>query len=68
MLGILVAAAFGSGDFLGTRASRGSPALSVLAVSQATAVAGALVATLLVGAHVGARDLVLGALPACLST
>ena len=62
MLGILVAAAFGSGDFLGGRASRGSPALSVLAVSQATAVGGALVATLLVGAHVGARDLVFGAL------
>ena len=40
LLGVLVAASFGSGDFLGGRASRRAPTLTVLMVAQATAVAG----------------------------
>lgn len=62
LLGVLVAASFGSGDFLGGRASRRAPTLTVLMVAQATAVLGAVVVCLFVSARVGAHDIVFGAL------
>ncbi|MCU1458722.1 MAG: hypothetical protein JWL73_2814 [Actinomycetia bacterium] len=62
LLGVLVAASFGSGDFLGGRASRRAPTLTVLMVAQATAVIGAVVVCLFVGARVGTHDIVFGLL------
>lgn len=62
LLGVLVAASFGSGDFLGGRASRRAPLLTVLMVAQATAVLGAVAVCLLVGARVGVRDIGFGVL------
>src|SRR5215467_2420564 len=61
LLGVLVAMSFGSADFLGGRASRGAPTLTVLLVGQVVAVAGALVLALVVGADVEGRDLAYGA-------
>jgi drug/metabolite transporter (DMT)-like permease len=62
VLGVLVAASFGSGDFLGGRASRRAPTLTVLMVAQATAVLGAIVVCVFVSARVGVHDIVFGAL------
>lgn len=62
LLGVLVAASFGSGDFLGGRASRRAPTLTVLMVAQATAVIGAVAVCIFVGAEVGVHDIVYGAL------
>ncbi len=62
LLGVLVAASFGSGDFLGGRASRRAPTLTVLMLAQATAVAGAVIVCLFVGARVAPHDIVFGAL------
>ncbi len=62
LLGVLVAASFGSGDFLGGRASRRAPTLTVLMVAQATAVLGAIVVCVFVSARVGVHDIVFGAL------
>src|SRR3954471_22542423 len=62
LLGVLVAATFGSGDFLGGRASRRAPTLTVLMVAQATAVLGAIAVCVFVSAHVEPRDIVFGAL------
>ena len=67
LLGVLVAASFGSGDFLGGQASKRSPTLTVLLVAQATAVAGAVIVTLSVGARVAPHDLVFGALAGCVN-
>jgi drug/metabolite transporter (DMT)-like permease len=61
LLGVLVAMSFGSADFLGGRASRTAPTLTVLLVGQVVAVAGALVIALVVGADVEGRDLAYGA-------
>jgi drug/metabolite transporter (DMT)-like permease len=61
VLGVLVAMSFGSADFLGGRASRTAPTLTVLLVGQVVAIAGALVITLVVGADVEGRDLAYGA-------
>jgi drug/metabolite transporter (DMT)-like permease len=61
LLGVLVAISFGSADFLGGRASRAAPTLTVLLVGQVVAVAGALVIALVVGADVEGRDLAYGA-------
>lgn len=61
VLGVLVAAAFGSGDFLGGRASRECSALVVLFVAQCTAVVGAVAVALLIGADVTGRDIAYGA-------
>jgi len=61
LLGVLVAMSFGSADFLGGRASRAAPTLTVLLVGQVVAVVGALVITLVVGADVEGRDLAYGA-------
>jgi drug/metabolite transporter (DMT)-like permease len=67
LLGVLVAASFGSGDFLGGRASRRAPTLTVLMVAQAAAVLGAIVVCLFVGARVETRDLGFGALAGCVN-
>jgi drug/metabolite transporter (DMT)-like permease len=67
LLGVLVAASFGSGDFLGGQASRRSPTLTVLLVAQATAVAGAVIVTLSVGARVTPHDLGFGVLAGCVN-
>ena len=61
-LGVLVAAAFGSGDFAGGRASSSVSTLAVLAVAQACSVVGAAVLVVVVPGHVLAPDLLLGAL------
>ena len=66
-LGILVAASFGSGDFLGGRASRRAPTLTVLFVAQTTAVLGAVLVCFFVSAHVSAHDIVFGALAGSVS-
>ena len=67
LLGILVAASFGSGDFLGGRASRRAPTLTVLLTAQATAVLGAIIVCVFVGGRVGLHDLVFGALAGSIS-
>jgi len=67
LLGVLVAASFGSGDFLGGQASKRSPTLTVLLVAQSTAVAGAVIVTLAVGARVAPHDIVFGALAGCIN-
>src|SRR5215211_1594773 len=67
LLGILVAASFGSGDFLGGRASRETSALGVLFVVQCTAVTGAVLVAVFVGADVAGRDLAYGAVAGVLN-
>lgn len=61
-LGVLIAAAFGSGDFAGGRASTSASTPAVLAVAQVCSVVGAAVLALVVPADVVASDLLLGAL------
>jgi drug/metabolite transporter (DMT)-like permease len=65
LLGVLVAASFGSGDFLGGRASRRAPTLTVLFVAQCAAVLGAVIVCVLVGARVQPHDIAYGALAGC---
>jgi drug/metabolite transporter (DMT)-like permease len=67
LLGVLVAASFGSGDFLGGQASKRSPTLTVLLVAQGTAVAGAVIVAFAVGARVSTHDIVFGALAGCVN-
>src|SRR6478609_1832502 len=67
LLGVMVAASFGAGDFLGGRASRRAPTLTVLLVAQATAVLGAVVVCLFVSARVAPHDIVFGALAGCVN-
>src|SRR5437870_3479922 len=67
LLGVLVAASFGSGDFLGGQASRTSPTLTVLLVAQGTAVAGAVIVALSVGARVAPHDFAFGAIAGCVN-
>jgi len=62
LLGVLVAASFGSGDFLGGRASRRAPTLTVLMVAQGAAVLGAVIVCAFVSGRVSERDIVFGAL------
>jgi uncharacterized membrane protein len=61
LLGLLVAVGFGSGDFLGGRAARRAPLVTVLLLAQATAVLGAVGVSVAVSARVGVHDLVFGA-------
>ena len=61
LIGMLVAAAFGSGDFLGGLASRHSRTLPVLAIAQVVALLGALVVALLGGGDLSGRAFGLGA-------
>jgi drug/metabolite transporter (DMT)-like permease len=67
LLGVLVAASFGSGDFLGGRASRRAPTLTVLFVAQIAAVAGAALACVVARGHVTAHDVAFGALAGSLN-
>jgi uncharacterized membrane protein len=60
-LGLLVAASFGSGDFLGGTASRRTPTLVVLVVVQAVALVGAVAYALALGGAASGNDLGLGA-------
>jgi uncharacterized membrane protein len=60
-LGCLVAAGFGSADFVGGRASMDASTWAVLLVAQLCAVAGALVLALAVGAHTAPHDFAFGA-------
>jgi drug/metabolite transporter (DMT)-like permease len=61
LLGLLIAAAFGSGDFVGGRASAAASTATVLLISQACSVAGALVLAFVVSARVAPHDVVYGA-------
>jgi drug/metabolite transporter (DMT)-like permease len=61
LIGIVVAACFGSGDFLGGLASRRARTLLVLGLAQVAALAGALVVALIGGGHLGPRVVALGA-------
>ena len=59
-VGILVAAAFGSGDFLGGLASRQANTITVLALAQLTALAGAIVVALVAGGPLAESVVLLG--------
>ncbi len=61
LLGFFVAMAYGSGDFVGGRASMQASTSAVLVVSQSIGVVGSVVVALLVGARVAPHDIVLGA-------
>lgn len=60
LLGLAVACAFGSGDFVGGRASTGAQTLSVLAVAQLVSVIGAVALVVLIPATATAHDLAYG--------
>lgn len=60
VLGLLVAASFGTGDFLGGLASRQAKTLAVLAVAQLAAVCLAVVVAFAVGGTVYAHDVEFG--------
>jgi drug/metabolite transporter (DMT)-like permease len=62
VLGIIVAVSYGSGDFLGGRASRSAPIISVLAVVQLVGVVAAAVYAVSLGADVQLDDVRFGAL------
>ena len=61
VLGLVVAASFGSGDFLGGNASRRTPTLVVLTVVQVCALVGAVAYALALGGVAAGDDLRLGA-------
>jgi drug/metabolite transporter (DMT)-like permease len=61
LVGLLVAASFGSGDFLGGLASRQGSTITVLAFAQVTALAGAVVVAFVAGGPVTASVVWLGA-------
>ena len=61
LLGLIIAAAFGSGDYVGGRASASASLVAVLVVSQAVSVCGAIVLALTVSAQVSPHDIVYGA-------
>lgn len=60
LLGLCIAAAFGSGDFLGGRSARLAPTISVVVVGQAVALAGAIAVVLAVSGAATGHDLLLG--------
>jgi drug/metabolite transporter (DMT)-like permease len=60
-IGLLAALFFGSGDFLGGRASSDAPARTVLLVSQASAAIGAIALVLVIHGDPVGRDLAYGA-------
>lgn len=62
MLGILIAASFGSGDYVGGRASSASSTIAVVFVSQAFALVGAGVLAVTISAEVATHDIVYGVL------
>jgi drug/metabolite transporter (DMT)-like permease len=59
-LGLLVAVGFGTGDFLGGRASSRGSVLGTLVMSQAVGFAGSLVLAVVTAASVATHDIVLG--------
>ncbi len=61
VLGLLVAASFGTGDFFGGRASTRASTVAVLLVAQMVAAVGGLIVALVVSARVGGADLAWGA-------
>ncbi len=61
LLGLIVAASFGSGDFLGGLASRRASTLAVLVIAQLCAFAGAVIVAVVAGGNPTSADLVLGA-------
>src|SRR3954452_18275084 len=61
-LGLLVAAGYGSGDFLGGHASKSSSTPGVLLYSQLSAAAGAIAVVVPFRAHLAGHDLLFGAL------
>jgi len=61
VLGLCIAAGFGSGDFLGGRSSRAASTIAVVAIVQCVAFAGAVVAAIVVAGHADSGDLALGA-------
>jgi drug/metabolite transporter (DMT)-like permease len=67
LLGLLVAASFGSGDFLGGTASRRVATLDVLGVVQVCALVGAVGYAFALGGHASGRDVELGALAGTLN-
>jgi uncharacterized membrane protein len=62
LLGLVVAASFGSGDFLGGLASTRARTLVVLVTAQLCALAGAVVVAVVAGGHATGGDYALGAL------
>jgi uncharacterized membrane protein len=56
LLGVFVAASFGSGDFLGGTASRRATTLPVLAIAQLAALVGAVVYAVVLGGAATGRD------------
>ena len=60
-LGLCIAAAFGSGDFLGGRSARFAPTISVILVVQTVALAGAIAVVVAVSGSADGHDLLLGA-------
>jgi drug/metabolite transporter (DMT)-like permease len=60
-LGLCIAAAFGSGDFLGGRSARLAPTISVVLVVQVVALAGAIGVVVAVSGSADGHDLLLGA-------
>ena len=60
--GILIAAAFGCGDFAGGQASASASTLAVLTIAQGCSLAGAAVLSVVVASHAGASDVAYGAL------
>lgn len=67
LLGVMVAASFGSGDFLGGRTSARSSTPGVLLIVQATAMVGAIVVAIVVSADVSNSDLVNGGVAGALN-
>jgi len=67
LIGVLVAASFGSGDFLGGFASRRSSTLPVLAIAQVVALLGALIVAFTGGGHFSDGALLLGAIAGLLN-
>ena len=60
LLGVIVAASFGSGDFLGGLASRRMPTVTALGIAQLCALAGAVVVAVAAGGEPDQGDLLLG--------
>lgn len=60
LLGVIVAASFGTGDFLGGLASRRMPMLATLLVSQVVALMGAIGVAVVAGGDPALHDLALG--------
>jgi drug/metabolite transporter (DMT)-like permease len=67
VLAIVVAASFGSGDFLGGLASRRAATLAVLSVSQVAALVGAAVIAISFGGHLHWTDVLFGAVAGVLN-